>query len=62
MSEITRAVIGMPFEMAMKNDLSRRQFHSIAQALLAENDSLRKECARLKEDNQALLENPGDAL
>lgn len=31
-------------------------------ALLDENDLLLKECARLKEDNQALLENPGDAL
>ncbi|WP_116865661.1 hypothetical protein [Pseudomonas syringae] len=36
MSEITRAVIGMPFEMAMESDLSRRQFHSRAQNLLAE--------------------------
>ncbi|MDU8420245.1 hypothetical protein RYA60_18470 [Pseudomonas syringae] len=41
MSEITRAVIGMPFEMAMENDLSRRQFHSRAQALLSENEALR---------------------
>ncbi|PBP34594.1 hypothetical protein CCL11_25760 [Pseudomonas syringae] len=41
MSEITRAVIGMPFEMAMKNDLSRRQFHSRAQALLSENERLK---------------------
>ncbi|WP_164513099.1 hypothetical protein [Pseudomonas amygdali] len=31
-------------------------------ALLEENDLLIKECARLKEDIQALLENPGDAL
>ncbi|MBV1814504.1 hypothetical protein KTT58_17305 [Pseudomonas viridiflava] len=31
-------------------------------ALLDENDLLSKECARLKEDIQALLENPGDAL
>ncbi|MFA0967388.1 hypothetical protein [Pseudomonas amygdali] len=41
MSEITRAVIGMPFEMAMENDLSRRQFHSMAQALLSENKRLK---------------------
>ncbi|KWS07479.1 hypothetical protein AL064_18880 [Pseudomonas syringae pv. syringae] len=41
MSEITRAVIGMPFEMAMENDLSRRQFHSMAQALLSENERLK---------------------
>uniref|UniRef100_A0AAU6W4G0 Uncharacterized protein n=1 Tax=Pseudomonas phage Aurca01 TaxID=3138527 RepID=A0AAU6W4G0_9VIRU len=31
-------------------------------SLLDEIELLRKECARLKEDNQALLENPGDAL
>lgn len=31
-------------------------------ALLAENERLRKECARLTEENLALLENPGDAL
>ena len=30
--------------------------------LRAENEMLRKECARLAEDNRALLENPGDAL
>ena len=34
MSEITRGVIGMPFDMAMESELSRRQFHSIAQELL----------------------------
>lgn len=28
----------------------------------AEIEALRKECARLTEDNLALLENPGDAL
>lgn len=31
-------------------------------ALIAENEALRDEVARLKEDNLALLENPGDAL
>ncbi|NAP01965.1 hypothetical protein B1F73_15205 [Pseudomonas syringae] len=41
MSEITKAVIGMPFEMAMESELSRRQFHSRAQALLSENEALR---------------------
>ncbi|UXV21040.1 hypothetical protein N4P55_06705 [Pseudomonas fluorescens] len=30
--------------------------------LIAENDRLRKECARLTEDNLALMESPGDAL
>lgn len=47
MSEITRGAIGMPFEMAMENELSRRQFHSIAQALLAERDQLKAENERL---------------
>lgn len=41
MSEITRGVIGMPFDMAMDSELSRRQFHAIAQELLAEIDRLR---------------------
>jgi len=31
-------------------------------ALIAENEALRVKIARLKEDNRALLENPGDAL
>ncbi|CAM3211945.1 hypothetical protein [Pseudomonas fluorescens] len=31
-------------------------------ALIADNEALRKEVARLKKDNLALLENPGDAL
>ncbi len=48
MSEITRGVIGMPFEMAMQNEFSRRQFHSIAQALLTERDQLRAELAGLR--------------
>ena len=30
--------------------------------LKVENERLRKACARLTEDNVALLENPGDAL
>lgn len=53
MSEITRAAIGMPFEMAMENELSRRQFHSIAQALLTERDKLRAEVAGLRTGYEA---------
>jgi len=53
MSEITRAAIGMPFEMAMGNELSRRQFHSIAQALLAERDRLSAEVAGLRTGYEA---------
>ncbi|MEB0189982.1 hypothetical protein [Pseudomonas sp. CCI1.1] len=53
MSEITRAAIGMPFSMAMESELSRRQFHSIAQALLAERDRLRAEVAGLRTGYEA---------
>jgi hypothetical protein len=31
-------------------------------SIIAENERLREECARLKADNHALLENPEDAL
>lgn len=48
MSEITRGAIGMPYEMAMGSELSRRQFHSIAQALLAERDQLKAENEALR--------------
>jgi len=42
MSELMdRAVIGMPYEMAMGDELSRRQFYARAQALLAERDAAR---------------------
>lgn len=50
MSEITRGAIGMPFEMAMESELSRRQFHSIAQALLVERDQLKAENERLESE------------
>ena len=42
MSELMdRAVIGMPYEMAMGDELSRRQFYARAQALLAERAAAR---------------------
>lgn len=53
MSEITRTAIGAPFEVAMCSELSRRQFHSIAQALLIERDQLKSEIAGLKTGYQA---------
>ena len=44
MSELMdRAVIGMPFDMAMQNHLSRMQFYNRAQAILAERDALMAE-------------------
>lgn len=50
MSEvITQAIIGMPFDMAMNNELSRRQFHSRAQDLLADYAALESKYAELRE-------------
>lgn len=49
MSEITRGVIGMPLEMAMESELSRRQFHSIAQDLLRDFDRVTAERDALQE-------------
>lgn len=49
MSELMdRAVIGMPYEMAMADELSRRQFYARAQALLAERDALNKDAERYR--------------
>ena len=39
--DMTRAVIGMPFEMAMDSEMSRRQFYARAQTLLADLDEAR---------------------
>lgn len=41
MSIMTKGVIGMPYTIAMNSEMSRRQFYSHAQVLLAENDRLR---------------------
>ncbi len=40
MSEITRAVICMPFYMAMDGEISQQQFYNRAQSLLADYDTL----------------------
>lgn len=49
MSELMdQAVIGMPYEMAMGSELSRRQFYSRAQSILAEAQALREEAAALR--------------
>ena len=47
---------------ALGEFLGEKTVEEVALELLAENELLRKECARLTEDNLALLENPGDAL
>lgn len=47
---------------ALDEFLGEKTVGEVALELLAENETLRKECARLTEDNLALLENPGDAL
>lgn len=49
MSELMdRAVIGMPFEMAMEGEVARRQFYSRAQSILAEVVALREEVEDLR--------------
>lgn len=48
MSDVTRAVIAMPLDLAMASNLSQVQFHSQAQALLAEFDRLKAENDTLK--------------
>ena len=47
---------------ALDDFLGDKTVAEIALELLAENETLRKECARLTEDNLALMENPEDAL
>lgn len=47
---------------ALQDFLGEKTVEEVALELLAENETLRKECARLTEDNLALMENPGDAL
>ena len=49
MSEImTQCIIGMPYDLAMGDELSRRQFHSRAQELLADYAALESELAKLR--------------
>ena len=57
MSEVmTQAIIGMPYEMAMADELSSRQFHDRAQGLLADCAALEAENARLVERTGYLVE------
>jgi len=49
MSELMdRGIIGMPFEMAMSNELSRTQFYGRAQALFTECEQLRTQVDTLR--------------
>ncbi len=43
-----RAIIGMPFDLAMQNSISRQQFYSRAQAVLAERDAMKDRIAALE--------------
>ncbi|GAB5336287.1 hypothetical protein [Pseudomonas fluorescens] len=47
---------------ALDEFLGEKTVGEVALELLSENELLRKECARLTEDNLALMESPGDAL
>ena len=53
MSELMRnAIIGMPYEMAMGDELSRRQFYSRAQDLLQEVQELEAKLAELQTETK----------
>lgn len=54
MSIMTRGIIGMPYKIAMNSELSRRQFYSHAQVLLAEYDQLKAENEALRKDAERL--------
>lgn len=62
MSEITRGVIGMPFEMAMGSELSRRQFYSIAREAYAENQRLLESLQSMIDQTTPLVPIPGDPM
>lgn len=46
------AIINMPFELAMSDEISRRQFHARAQGILNERDQFRAEVERLQIETQ----------
>lgn len=61
MSDLQKRLSAGASNMVQANNLLAEAYAGIGR-LIEDNQSLRKECARLKEDNRALLENPGDAL
>ena len=52
MSIMTKGIIGMPYTIAMNSEMSRRQFYSHAQVLLAENDRLKADLDSYKQGAQ----------
>lgn len=63
MSEVTdRGVIGMPFEVAMSSELSRRQFYSRAQSFLAERDQASATIAELRAEVERLNTQAGETI
>lgn len=44
---MTKGIIGMPYEMAMANELSRKQFYDRAQKLLADHEFLKESALEL---------------
>lgn len=62
MSEITRGVMGMPYEMAMGSEMSRRQFYEIAREVYAENHRLLESLQSLIDQTTPLVPIPGDPM
>ena len=54
MSEITRGVMGMPYEMAMASEYSRRQFYNMAVAIYASHVKISDKIISLVEENESL--------
>lgn len=59
MSIMTRGIISQPYNLAMHSGLSRRQFYSHAQVLLADHDSAHKHWQNEANNVQALVAEVG---
>ena len=59
---MTEAIIGMPFDLAMCDTLSRIQFHKRAQSLLSDYKDIKLECKRLREALSDLLGCPANIV
>lgn len=62
MSEITRGVVDMPYEMAMGSEISRRQFYEIAREVYAENHRLLESLQSMIDQTTPLVPIPGDPM